>query len=97
MKNAQYNPTSTVTKAAFAALALALVASFAGSLKASEQNTVAQAATAKMEVRVVEPMIVIAKRDIRQLEVVQVIGHRSDTALAQGGKRNAVMNASPAN
>jgi hypothetical protein len=97
MKNAQYTPTSTVTKAAFAALAIALVTSFAGGLKASEQNAVAQATTAKMEVRMAEPMLVTAKRDIRQLEVVQVMGHRSDKALAQGGKRNAVMNASPAN
>jgi hypothetical protein len=101
MKNAQYTPTSKVTKAAFAALAIGLVTSFAGSLKASEQNAVAQASmantTAKMEVRIAAPILVTAKRDIRQLEVVQVIGHRSDIALVQGGKRNAVMNASPAN
>ncbi len=91
MNNATYTPTSTFTKTAFAALAIALVASFAGGLKASEQNAVAQAAGAKLEVRVVEPIVVMAKRDIRQLEVVQVVGHRSEVALAQGGKRNAAM------
>jgi hypothetical protein len=96
MNNATYTPTSTLTKTAFAALALAVVASFAGGLKASEQNAVAQAASVKLEVRVVAPVVVIAKRDIRQLEMVEIVGHRADTQIAQttqGGKRKPVMTA----
>ena len=63
MNNAQYIATSTLAKTAFAALAVAVVASFAGGLRASEQNAAAQAATSTLEVRVVEPVVVIAKRN----------------------------------
>jgi hypothetical protein len=93
MKNAQYIASSNVAKAAFAALAIAVVASFAGGLKASEQNAVAQASAAKMEVRVAQPMVILAKRDIRQLQIVEVIGRRSNASIAQGGTRSNVMNA----
>lgn len=96
MKNAQYTASSKAAKIAFATLAVALIASFASGLKASEQNAAAQAAVSKMEVRIAEPMVILAKRDIRQLQVVEVIGHRSDVALAQGGKRSALMNAAAA-
>jgi hypothetical protein len=93
MKNAQYIASSNVAKAAFAALAIAVVASFAGGLKASEQNAVAQASAAKMEVRVAQPMVILAKRDIRQLQIVEVVGRRSNASIAQGGTRSNVMNA----
>jgi hypothetical protein len=93
MKNTQYIASSNVAKAAFAVLAIAVVASFAGGLKASEQNAVAQASAAKMEVRVAQPMVILAKRDIRQLQIVEVIGRRSNASIAQGGMRSNVMNA----
>jgi hypothetical protein len=93
MKNTQYIASSNVAKAAFAVLAIAVVASFAGGLKASEQNAVAQASAAKMEVRVAQPMVILAKRDIRQLQIVEVIGRRSNASIAQGGTRSNVMNA----
>lgn len=93
MKNAQYIASSNLAKVAFAALAVAVVTSFAGGLKASEQNAVAQASVSKMEVRVAQPMVILAKRDIRQLQIVEVIGHRSNASIAQGGTRSTVMNA----
>ncbi len=78
MKNAtQTLATSSFIKALFATLSVATVVTFAGGLKAAEQQAVAQAAAEKMEVRVVEPIVVVARRDIRLAERIEVVAHRS--------------------
>jgi hypothetical protein len=92
----QYTASTTAAKFAFAALALATVASFATAMKASEQGAVTSAkasqlqAVKTLEVRVAAPVIVTAKRDIRRLEAIEVVGHRSEIVVASaGGLRNS--------
>lgn len=89
--NKTYNAISRANKIAFAALAALSITAFAGGLAFAQQQTVHQVAAAMpMEVRVLEPVIVTAKRDVRKVARIEVVGYRSDVIAAQGGSISKV-------
>jgi ribosomal protein L17 len=97
MNNASYIASSTAANMVYAALAFATVASFATAMNASEQAAVTQAKASAMQVRVAEPMVVVAKRDVRHLDRMEIVGHRTDAAVASvGGMRTGKFAASVA-
>lgn len=87
-----------MSKLVVVALSLATMSGMALVLAQSEQQSVAQAKAQGAPVHRLEPVIVVAKRDVRKLARIEVLGHRNEQSLAQGGtRRNSPMSARPAN